>query len=900
MKLFAPHQKDFYKADHRSQYPKGTEVIYSNFTARSGKHSNVENSKGILFVGLQLFIIDYLINEWNDSFFSKPKEKVVGKYKERISNALNKDFDVAHIEALHDLGYLPVVIKALPEGSFVPYKVPVLTIKNTIPEFYWVTNMLESVLSCELWPLITTATTYREYLKTFNEYAELTGSEKSFVPFQAHDFSYRGMFGREAAAKSGLAGLLAGSMGTDCIPAIDLAEEYYPNQEEFKDEFIAGSVSATEHSVMSSNIELLVNSNISRSDAELQVFKELITETYPDGIVSIVSDTFDFWNVVTEILPKLRKEIISRNGKLTIRPDCYDEETQILTSNGWKFFKSLTDTDKVAQVLDDGSYEFITPQKITKQNYSGEMHKFKDHHGKVDLLVTPDHRMVINVSGKDKIIYAKDIKKLYHYHKLYRSASAKNNHKELSNLDRLRIAFQADGSYCTKSNSSIRFSFKKQRKIDRLEKILQEENLQYKIYNLSDSRVEFNIKIDASKMQKDFSWIDISNLDKTWCVNFMEELSHWDSSIRNDGRFKFSSTNKEVIDVVEYIGVSAGYGVYTSKYIDNRKEIFSDVYEVHVMKNNIVGGRSIVHTIQNYDGNVYCVTVPSGKILVKRNQSILVCGNSGSPVKIICGDLEFTDYDSTDSNLPKFKSLKQIEEYLVEEEFSVEDGYRSNSDDSSESKTDIHYFRFKDTYYKFEQVSNYSCNYDPYDGGFCYLKNTSHTLEVYNRTPQEKGLVECLWEIFGGTYNSKHYKVLNEKIGAIYGDSITLSIQKKILEKLKSKGFASSNVVLGVGSFSLTYVTRDSHGFAMKATSATINGNQIDIYKDPKTDDGTKKSAKGLLMVTNINGSFELMDQVTPKEEARGCLEKVFENGKLLKKYSLMEVRNLVKSGIDK
>lgn len=594
MKLFAPHQKDFYKADHRSQYPKGTEVIYSNFTARSGKHSNVPNSKGVLFVGLQLFIIDYLINEWNDSFFNKPKEEVVEKYRQRISKALNKDFDIKHIRELHDLGYLPVSIKAMAEGSFVPYKVPVLTIKNTIPEFYWVTNMLESVLSCELWPLITTATTYREYLKTFYEYAELTGSEKSFVPFQAHDFSYRGMFGREAAAKSGLAGLLTGSMGTDCIPAIDLAEEYYPNPEEFKDEFIAGSVSATEHSVMGSNIELLVNSNMSRSDAEMQVFKELITETYPDGIVSIVSDTFDFWNVVTEILPKLHKEIISRNGKLILRPD------------------------------------------------------------------------------------------------------------------------------------------------------------------------------------------------------------------------------------------------------------------------------------------------------------------SGSPIKILCGDLEFTDYDSTDYNLPKFKSLKQIEEYLVEEEFSVEDGYRSNSDDPFVTKTDIHYFRFKDIYYKFEQVSNYSCNYDPYVGGFCYLKNTSHTLEVYNRTSQEKGLVECLWEIFGGTYNSKHYKVLNEKIGAIYGDSITLSIQKKILEKLKSKGFASSNVVLGVGSFSLTYVTRDSHGFAMKATSATINGNQIDIYKDPKTDDGTKKSAKGLLMVTNINGSFELMDQVTPKEEARGCLEKVFENGKLLKKYSLMEVRNLVKSGIDK
>jgi nicotinamide phosphoribosyltransferase len=101
-----------------------------------------------------------------------------------------------------------------------------------------------------------------------------------------------------------------------------------------------------------------------------------------------------------------------------------------------------------------------------------------------------------------------------------------------------------------------------------------------------------------------------------------------------------------------------------------------------------------------------------------------------------------------------------------------------------------------------------------------------------------KGLIECLWDIFGGTSTDKGYKLLDDHIGTIYGDAITLKPQRQILQRLMDKGFASK-VVLGIGSYSYQYVTRDTHGSAVKATSIVKNGKRIAIFNVPKTD--TKK-----------------------------------------------------------
>ena len=164
--------------------------------------------------------------------------------------------------------------------------------------------------------------------------------------------------------------------------------------------------------------------------------------------------------------------------------------------------------------------------------------------------------------------------------------------------------------------------------------------------------------------------------------------------------------------------------------------------------------------------------------------------------------------------------------------------------------------------------------------------------ESVSLSPAEKGAYQLLWETFGGTINDKGYKELNVKVGLIYGDSITLERQNLILKKLEAKGFSASNLVLGIGSFTYEYVTRDTFGGAMKATWGVVNGEDREIFKDPKTDSGMKKSAKGLLKVYKDEfGILKLKEQCTKEEENEGALQVIFEDGVLYNETTLKEVR---------
>jgi nicotinamide phosphoribosyltransferase len=484
------HAIDFYKTDHRRQYPEGTTQVYANFTPRSGRLAKVLNPAddiSVIFFGLQYFIQDYLIDSWNHGFFQQDKQKVISTYQRRMDTSLGKDaISTQHIEALHDLGYLPLHIKALPEGSKVAMGIPLLTVVNTHPDFFWLTNYIESVMSSYLWKPITSATTAFQYKKLVTEYALKTGTPLDFTLFQCHDFSFRGLSGIHDGTISGSAHLTS-FYGTDTVSSIDLLEDYY-----FADatqEIVGVSVPATEHSVMAMGMP----------EAELETFRRLIEDLYPDGIVSIVSDTWDFWQVITQYTSILREKIIARNGKLVLRPD------------------------------------------------------------------------------------------------------------------------------------------------------------------------------------------------------------------------------------------------------------------------------------------------------------------SGDPVKIICGD-----------------------------------------------------------------------NDAPFD------------------TPQYKGAVQCLWEIFGGIITPQGYKMLDSHIGLIYGDSITLDRASAILAQLETKGFASGNIVFGIGSYTYQYVTRDNFGFAVKATSGIVDGERRDIFKNPKTDTGTKKSAQGLLRVEKQGDKFILYQQQTEIQEKQGSLETIFLDGKLIKTHTLKQIRQRI------
>lgn len=461
--------KDFYKVGHIDQYPPGTSLVFNNFTPRKSMLAGVNGS---VFFGLKYFIEKYLRDGFKeitpeylypendpvnaeDSFF-------VTKYHEIMDNCLGRsDKGIGQhlnylIHYINKNKKLPIEIYALPEGTFVPCGVPALVMYNTDSAFFWLPNMLETVLSCTLWGPCTSATIAREYRRILDEYAATTSDNLDFVRWQAHDFSMRGMYGVEAASLSAAAHLLYFS-GTDSIPGIMLQDQYYgkPINE-------SGSIPATEHSVMCAY----------GKENELWTYKRLINEIYPSGIVSIVSDTWDLWHVITHILPELKDDIMKRDGKVVIRPD------------------------------------------------------------------------------------------------------------------------------------------------------------------------------------------------------------------------------------------------------------------------------------------------------------------SGDPVAILCGDSE---------------------NCITQPDYTLSFG-------------------------------------------------VPHPSPIINVSKQ-KGVVQLLWEIFGGTINSKGYKQLDPHIGVIYGDSITLDRAKEICEILKNKGFASTNVVFGIGSYTYQYNTRDTLGWAMKTTYIEIDGKGREIYKDPITDDGTKKSHKGLLKV---------------------------------------------------
>lgn len=542
---------DGYKIDHRRQYPNNTQLVFSNLTARG---TRVKGLDKVIFFGLQYFIKEYLIKEWNDNFFSKNIEDVSFSYTRRLLNYIGvNNIGDQHIRDLHALGHLPLEIWALPEGSNVNLRVPSMVVWNTDARFFWLTNAIETILSTTIWGPCTSATTALMYRRILNSWAEKTNPEMiEFVPFQGHDFSFRGHFGREAAVMSGAAHLLA-FVGTDTVPSIDFLEEYY-NANSDK-ELVGCSVAASEHSVACLGSTYDENGN----PDDYAYFKRMVTEVYPAGIVSLVSDTFDFFNVIDPsekgILVRLKDEIMARDGKVVIRPDSGD------------------------------------PVKI--------------------------------VCGVGK-------------------------YKDISNWKRKEFSLTGE---------------------------------------------------------------ELENLEK---------------------------------DGYEYV-------------------LFND-------------------------GKIYDIVT-----------------------------LEETQYTE---------------------------------------------------------------------------------LEM-------KGMIQCLWEIFGGTITSTGYKQLDSHIGAIYGDSITLERATQICERLAAKGFASTNVVYGIGSFTYqgavtpdAIITRDTHGFAVKSTygEVLVDGERkgIEIFKDPKTDDGLKKSAKGLIAVYETENGFEMEDQVT-WDEVRNCaFVNVFKNGQLLKDWTLSEIRERV------
>lgn len=239
---------DFYKAGHYAQYPENTIEIYSNFTPRSSR----TEMKQVIVAGVQMVLQDIHEN-WKKNFFDLTEEEVrekLNEYKEFMDSTIYQGaVTVDHIMNVWKIGCLPLEIRAIPEGTLVDVGVPILTIRNTHPDAYWLVNYLETKLSNALWKPITSATSAFQYLRNFYKYANITGADKGFIKFQGHDFSYRGMSGNEDAVASGI-GHLTSFVGTDTVPAIKAAKYY--GYGDWKKELVGCSVVATEHSVLCS------------------------------------------------------------------------------------------------------------------------------------------------------------------------------------------------------------------------------------------------------------------------------------------------------------------------------------------------------------------------------------------------------------------------------------------------------------------------------------------------------------------------------------------------------------------------------------------------------------------------------------------------------------------------
>lgn len=237
---------DCYKLSHPEQYPPNTQLVYSNITARKSRLPGVNE---VVVFGMQYFLKEYLIRRFNEDFFQRPKDKVVGELKEFLERYLGQGVtDIKKYEDLHDLGYLPILIKALPEGSKCPIGVPYCTIVNTDPKFYWVTNFIETIMQNVLWNPLTAATIANRYNQLLNYYAEQTCDSNQHVQFQAHNFSMRGMSSFESSLTTD-AGHLLSFVGSDTVPGMFFVRDYYGA--DIENELVSCSVPASEHSVAS-------------------------------------------------------------------------------------------------------------------------------------------------------------------------------------------------------------------------------------------------------------------------------------------------------------------------------------------------------------------------------------------------------------------------------------------------------------------------------------------------------------------------------------------------------------------------------------------------------------------------------------------------------------------------
>lgn len=332
---------DFYKAVHAEMLPKDITKSVSYFTPRM---SRVKRWDYVVMFGLQGFIKTYLIDYFNNEFFNRPFDEVISEYKRVMDASLGKDaYKIDKIEDLHKLGYLPIEIVALPEGTIVPMRVPMFGITNTHPDFAWLPQSLESLISAESWHPMLAATVGYTYRQIVNKYYGLTCDDNIPRARALGAFDFRGEECTDSAIKAG-AGWCLSFLNTATVPTIPYLEKNY-NCDCTKEPVAFGS-SSTEHSVMCSNYAV--------DGDEITLLRRLLTEIYPNTSFSAVLDSYDYWNVIDNILPQLKTEIMNHNGCMLMRGDSGDC-VEVVTKTVFKLW------DEFGGTINSKGYKVLDP-----------------------------------------------------------------------------------------------------------------------------------------------------------------------------------------------------------------------------------------------------------------------------------------------------------------------------------------------------------------------------------------------------------------------------------------------------------------------------------------------------------------------------------------------------------
>lgn len=332
----------------------------------------------------------------------------------------------------------------------------------------------------------------------------------------------------------------------------------------------------------------------------------------------------------------------------SIADECYSDDTEILTENGWKLFKDLQDNERVAQFNQDNKeVSFVAPSHYSKNNNHKELVHFYNKKGGIDLLVTPNHSIpYYSEHYKTKDLKA-DSKQAKEFEPRYRrklpiSGFTTTEGPSLTVEERILIALQADGNIpkgkfrngnlCGYRRCIL--GLKKSRKIERFSSLLDSSTYSYNIPEKANSRGMVRITVDipkevATKSFKD--WVHLPNVSSKWASEFIEELLHWDGhDVLGEGKvIEYSSTDKDNTDIIQALGTLCGYKISYRLQVDNRKESHKDVHKLWIKRNTTqVPTEQVKKEIVPYNGYVYCVTVPDGNLITRRNNRVVISGNS--------------------------------------------------------------------------------------------------------------------------------------------------------------------------------------------------------------------------------------------------------------------------------